>query len=191
MVVYQAPQEVADRRKNKIKRQCQKKGRRPTAEYLQLQEYTIFITNVSAEIWSKEIIGTIYRVRWQIELIFKQWKQLFRIDVMIGSREERIQCLVYGRLIMILTVTSICGFGFLYAYHQLAREVSSVKLIQWLKRNGRLSEAILSNRFEILLTDLLRDIPKILLKQKRKRKTTFMLLQDQVRFLESFETYNE
>ncbi len=191
MVVYQAPQEVADRRKNKMKRQCQKKGRRPTAEYLKLQEYTIFITNVSADIWPKEIIGTIYRVRWQIELIFKQWKQLFRIDVMIGSREERIQCLVYGRLIMILMVTSICGFGFLYAYHQLAREVSPVKLIQWLKRNGRLSEAILSNRFEILLTDLLRDIPKILLKQKRKRKTTFMLLQDQVRFLESFETYNE
>ncbi len=187
MVAYQAPQEVAETRRRKIKKEAKKKGREVSEEYLALQEYTIYITNVTPAVWSKEIIGTVYRIRWQIELIFKQWKQLFRINLMKGSRPERIRCLVYGRLIMILMVNSIYGFSSIYAHIELKREVSIMKLVQWLKRKERLSKSLLLNDFETLLSDLLKHLPKTLLKQKRKRKTTIELLKEQVPFLDSFE----
>jgi IS4 transposase len=187
MVAYRSTQEVAETRRRKIKKEAKKKGRGISEDYLALQEFTIYITNVPQEVWSKEIIGTIYRIRWQIELLFKQWKQLFRINVMKGSRPERIRCLVYGRLIMILMVNSIYGLGSLYAQIELKREVSIFKLAQWLRRKERLSKSFLFNDFETLLDDLLKQIPKTLLKQKRKRKTTVELLQEQIPFLKSFQ----
>jgi IS4 transposase len=186
MVAYRVPQEVSDTRRYKIKKEAKKKCRGVSKEYLALQEFSIYITNVPPEVWPKEIVGTIYRIRWQIELVFKQWKQLFRIDVMKGSRPERIRCLIYGRLIMILMVNSLVSISALYAHVTLGREVSIVKLIQWLKRKERLSKALLINDFEALLDDLVKTIPHTLLKQKRVRKTSAELLQEQVPFLESF-----
>lgn len=186
MVAYRTPQEVADTRRRKIKKVAQKKRRGVSKEHLALQEFTIYITNVSPNVWPKEVVGTIYRVRWQIELVFKQWKQLFRINVMKGNRPERIRCLIYGRLIMILLVNAITGFCSLYADITFGREVSFIKLTQWLKRKGRLSKSLLLNDFDGLLDDLLKNIPKTLLKQKRGRKTTSELLQEQVPFLQSF-----
>jgi IS4 transposase len=186
MVAYKTPQEVADTRRRKIKKLAQKKRRGVSKETLALQEFTIYVTNVPPNIWSKEVVGTVYRIRWQIELVFKQWKQLFRINLIKGSRPERIRCLIYGRLIMILLVNAIIGFSSLYADITLGREVSFTKLTQWLKRRERLSKSLLSNDFDGLLDDLLKNIPKTLLKQKRGRKTTSELIQEQVPFLQSF-----
>lgn len=125
-------------------------------------------------------------MRWQIELIFKQWKQLFRIDVMKGSRAERIRCLLYGRLIMINIVTQIYALSAGYCHCTMGREVSAVKLIQWLQRKGRLCQSIVNNRLSTLMEELLNSLSKGLLKQKRRRKTTFELISGQIEFLESF-----
>ena len=58
-----------------------------------------------------EAIGTIYRLRWQMELTFKHWKSLFQIDVLKGTRPERIRCLIYGRLIVILVVQRLLALA--------------------------------------------------------------------------------
>ncbi len=157
---------------------------------MKFQEYTIFITNVPRTVWKKEVVGTIYRVRWQIELIFKQWKQLFRIDVMKGTRVERIHCLVFSRLITILIVNSIFAVSFQHTGATLKRELSPVKFIQWFRRKGRLSELLFSRNTQNLLDELFDNIPRILLKQKRKRKTSFELLELEIGFIESFEREN-
>ncbi len=190
MVVYQASQEVADRRRHKLCRERRKKGRKPSEEALKLQEYTLFITNIPRTVCRKEMVGTIYRVRWQIELIFKQWKQLFRIDVMKGTRVERIRCLVYSRLITILIVNSLFAESFQYTAAVWKREISPVKFIQWLRRDKRLSEMLFSCGVERLLDELSDCIPRILLKQKRKRKTSLELLQLEIGFIESFGSGN-
>jgi hypothetical protein len=186
MVAYRAPQAVADTRRRKIRKEAQKKSRKIGETYLALQDFSIYITNVPCEVWSYEIIGTIYRIRWQIELVFKQWKQLFRINVMKGSRAERIRCLVYGRLIMILMVNAIYGFCAQFAHSRMDREVSMVKLTQWLKRKERLAKALQTESIVELLDRVVVMIPKLLLKQKRHRKTTEELLKEQIPFLNSF-----
>lgn len=186
MVVYKAPQEIGDERRRKLKKVAQKKGRKPSKEILEMQDYTLFVTNVPSKIWRKEIVGTVYRARWRIELIFKEWKQLLRIDVMKGSRVERILCLIFGRLIMIIIAESIHGFCSCYAFAKLKREVSAFKLINWLRRSSRLTKSIFTGNLEQLLDDLLLDLPRSMLKQKRRRKTTDELLLNQVAYLDSF-----
>ncbi len=186
LISYRVPEQLINERRRKARRSAQKKGRTVTQEYLEWLDYSFYITNVGAKIWSPEIVGTIYRIRWQIELIFKQWKQLFQIDVMQGTRSERIRCILYGRLIMIHIVTQIYALSTWYCSGALGREVSEVKLIQWLQRKGRICQIIVKNKVSTLMEELINSLPKGLLKQKRRRKTTFGLIDEQIGFLESF-----
>lgn len=186
LISYRVPEQLINERRRKARRSAQRKGKKVTKEYLEWLDYSFYITNVGVETWPPEIVGTIYRIRWQIELIFKQWKQLFQIDVMKGTRPERIRCLLYGRLIMINIIEQIYALSSWYSYCALGREVSAVKLIQWLQRKGRVCRSIVKNRVSELMEELINSLPKGLLKQKRRRKTTFELIQYQIGFLESF-----
>ncbi len=186
LICYRAPEHVINERRRKARKAAQKKGKSLSREDLEWLSYSFYITNVKVEIWPAEIIGTIYRIRWQIELIFKQWKQLFQIDVMKGARSERIRCLIYGRLIMINIVTGLYALSVWYCRVVLRREVSGVKLIQWLRRKGCLCESIVKNRISELIEDLIKSLPKGLLKQKRRRKTTLELIDEEIDFIESF-----
>lgn len=60
------------------------------------------------------------------------------------------------------------------------------KFINWMKRKCRLSTAIHTGNVDTLLSNLLSDIPKMLCKQKRKRKTSRQLLDDKVHYLAHF-----
>jgi hypothetical protein len=144
---------------------------------------------VSRELWSAEVVGTIYRLRWQIELTFKYWKSLCHIHVLKGQRPERIECLIYGRLITILLIATLQGLASWYAEFQLQREASMHKITEWLKRNERLSKVVRCGGIERLLEDLIHDLYKMLCKQKRKRKTTRELISNQIPYQDSFSTH--
>ena len=64
-------------------------------------------TIVSKEIWKVEFVGTIYTLRWQIELIFKFWKNICQIHALKGTRPKRIQVLVLSSLIQISIYTMV------------------------------------------------------------------------------------
>ena len=76
LVCQRLPQKVAAERRRKAKQKAKADGRRviPTKRTLQLLDWAIFITNVPAEMLCVKQITLIYRLRWQIELIFKLWK---------------------------------------------------------------------------------------------------------------------
>ena len=68
------------------------------------------------------------------------------------------------------------------AEHQ---ELSFCKASQWLMRGGRLLKAFVDRQFGDLLRRMLSCL-KRLLKQKRKRLTTWQLIARQVAYLDSF-----
>ena len=115
-------------------------------------------------------------VSWRMELLFKQWKSLLHLHVLTGTRPERIQCLLYGRLITITMLMRFCAYASWYASAVLRREISLHKLIVWLQRTGRFAQAMHDGTVETLCRDLRRDIVALLCKQKRKRKTSQQLL---------------
>ncbi|MCI0528342.1 MAG: transposase [Nitrospira sp.] len=137
------------------------------------------------------MVGTIYRLKWQVELIFKHWKSLLHLHVLRGTRPQRILCLLYGRFILITILTMISAFVFGYAQSRFKKELSPHKLILWLKRNHRLARAIHHNELLLLLEDLLSQLPKKLSKQKRTRKTTFQLVHERAAYLDSFPNSRE
>src|SRR4029453_4324841 len=101
-----------------------KKGGSPTHTYLDWLQYGWYIPNVGATVWAAEVVATVYRIRWQIELLFKQWKSLLHLHVLKGPRPERIRCLLYGRLITITMLMRVCSYAAWYAAAVCHREVS-------------------------------------------------------------------
>jgi Transposase DDE domain len=132
----------------------------------------------------KEAVGTVYRLRWQVELVFKSWKSLFQINVLKGTRPERILCLIYSRLTVILVVQRLLALASDQAVAE-QRELSFCKATQWLMRGGRLLKAFIDRQFGGLLRRMVSRLNK-LFKQKRKRLTTWQLIAQQVVYLDSF-----
>lgn len=74
LIAVRIPQETAARRRQQAYEKASKHGRAPSAEYLQWQDWTILVTNCEPEQLPWKAVVVLYRVRWQIELMFKLWK---------------------------------------------------------------------------------------------------------------------
>ena len=179
VLAYCVPEDVVAQRRRSAYETARKKGRTPTQAYLHWLQFGWYITNVRSEIWAATVVATVYRIRWQIELLFKQWKSLLHMHVLTGTRPERIKCLLYGRLTTITMLMHICAYASWYAATVLRRELSLHKLILWLKRKDRFAHALEEGTVESLWSELHRDMAVLLCKQKRKRKTSQQLLAEE------------
>ena len=62
----------------------------------------IYITNTKKEMIKPENIKSIYSLRWQIEIVFKAWKSLCKIDKIKKVKIYRFECMLLAGLIWIL-----------------------------------------------------------------------------------------
>lgn len=133
--------------------------------------FSMFITNVPEQMLSNELIGTIYRLRWEIELIFKRWKKQLEIDYLKGINENRIDCLIWSRLCTVIIVELVCGY-FKSAVNKLFDlEVSEERLISYLLRESGFYYAIIGNKLGVFFEEMVKDAPRMLLKDRRHRRT--------------------
>lgn len=171
LLAEKVPRHVIRQRGEKFKKKYKKK---PPAHYLNWCNYSIFITNIPETIFSGDMIIKLYKIRWQIELVFKCLKSNLEIHILKGTNKNRIESLVYGKMIT-LTVTFIIHN---YTAHVAGeKEISEDKLTKLLMSDNRLRDAIIQNNVSILLIELSYEIP-LICKQKRKRKTTLEAIEE-------------
>lgn len=104
LIALPLPQEVADRRRQRAKEKARRKGRTPSAEYLATLDWLLFVTNVPEPMLSIEQVALLYRVRWQIELVFKLWKSYAGLQRTQTLRRERVLYELYTKMIgLVLT----------------------------------------------------------------------------------------
>ena len=177
LICRRLPHQVAAERRRKAKQKAKADGRRmvPTQHTLQLLDWAIFITNVPPDMLSVDQIVLIYRLRWQIELIFKLWKSRARLKEIGPFRRERILCQLYARLIGIVLfhwlVAPLCFSE---------KQVSLPKAFSLLQHHiGRLLMVIAANwcGFSKLLCRIEEDFLRLAMKDKRKKSpSTYQLL---------------
>ena len=184
LLAYRLSEDVVKQRQRKAHEETRKKGRMLTQEYCNWLAFGLYITNVSQQIWPSKVVGTIYRLRWQVELTFKNWKSLLYIHILKGTRPERIKCILYGRLITIVMIALVSSYVSWYIEDYLQREISIAKLINWLKRKSRFAKAIHAGTLDALFIDLWRALPKLLCKQKRRRRTSRQLIAEYGYYME-------
>jgi hypothetical protein len=75
-----------------------------SAEYYELLGYSLYITNILPEQCTAENIFQIYKLRWNIEIIFKSWKSCFCFNNLIHrtcKNAIRVKCILYLMLLYI------------------------------------------------------------------------------------------
>lgn len=96
----QAP--VVGQRKPKEQRQGKRKGKKVSAARLRLADWTILLTNVPRAQLSVSEALVLLRCRWQIELLWKLWKQHGKLDTWRSYKPERILTELFAKLIALV-----------------------------------------------------------------------------------------
>lgn len=171
LIIYGQPQEVTNKRlRDAIKNARNQSFTLSESKKLALS-YSMFITNAPEELLSAGMVGTVYRLRWEIELVFKRWKSQLEIDHLEGIKEERIDCLIWSRLCTIVIIELITGYFKQMVKSLFNIELSEVKLIQYLMRNDVFLTAVIRNKLESFFKQMKKDVRRMLLKDSRVRKT--------------------
>ena len=102
MVIVPVPDDVYQTRIRKASKHAKSKGCQLTSEYKTKARYNIFITNVSGDRFSLHDIVQAYRLRWQIELVFKAWKSGLSIHKTKKVKKDRFECQLIAKIIWAL-----------------------------------------------------------------------------------------
>ena len=103
LIIHLLPDAVVAQRLRKTQQQNKKKGRKQlTQAYKARAALNLFITNATAAQIPLTVVGSFYRLRWQIELMFKIWKSLCHIDKVKQVKKQRLECYIYAKLIRIV-----------------------------------------------------------------------------------------
>lgn len=99
LVMVRVPEEVAEQRREQIRETARKHSREANEQQLALAQWTILITNVPVELLSVAEVLVLARARWQIERLFRLWKEGGQIDEWRSKKPWRILCEIYSKLI--------------------------------------------------------------------------------------------
>jgi hypothetical protein len=99
LLLQRVPQEVADQRRRRLRKEARDHGRQPSAAALALAAWSVLITNAPPGLLSLKEVLVLAKVRWQIELVFKLWKSHGLVDEWRSDKPARILCEVYGKLL--------------------------------------------------------------------------------------------
>ena len=129
MCAVRKTQEAIRQTHKRLRRRASKNGQRLLPETLLYAEYVILFTTFSESKFSATDVMRWYRIRWQIELVFKRFKQIAQLGHLPKHDDESAQAWLYGKLFiamlaekLILQARSISPWGGL-----LLKEPSTAK----------------------------------------------------------------
>jgi hypothetical protein len=102
LVAVRAPTAVICKRRARLKKAAKRRGRIISDTQWAWTEWTILATNIPAEMATWQEVCVLYRVRWQIELLFKLWKSHGQIDVSRSGLADRQLAEVFAKLLGML-----------------------------------------------------------------------------------------
>jgi hypothetical protein len=99
LLAVRVPPAVAAERRRRLKAEARTKGQAVSQARLRWADWTILVTNAPAALLTVDEALVLVRARWQIELLFKLWKQHGLVDEWRSARPWRVLCEVYAKLL--------------------------------------------------------------------------------------------
>jgi len=174
LIALRLPQAVAEERRRKASAHAAKrsKGETLSQDYLYLLGWTLFLTNASTSMLSVAQVTCLYRVRWQIELIFKLWKSYCGLNAIGLWRRDRTLTELYAKMIGIVLIHFIIAPLRIPDEVWSGREISAVQVRKLLARFAVRLNLCLPDpiAFVDVLRQLFDQIEQFGFKQKRRHK---------------------
>ena len=98
LCVVRKSQAAITRARSKVQRGASRNGTKVQEETLFYAEYVMVFTTAPATVLAPSAVLELYRLRWQIELVFKRFKQLAQLGHLPKEDAESSQAWLYGKL---------------------------------------------------------------------------------------------
>jgi hypothetical protein len=99
LIAVRVPAAVAQQRRARAEREAKNMGRTVSAERLALCGWTVLLTNAPPGLLSVVEALALRRLRWQIELLFRLWKDEGKVDESRGRKPWRVLCELLAKLL--------------------------------------------------------------------------------------------
>lgn len=117
-----------NKRRRFIRHRAKRKGQTPSKTLLSLAGWNLYITNIEEHQLTPKQICAVVRIRWQVELIFKGFKSIGKLNVSRSLKPYRILSEVYAKLIALLIQHAVMlGAGYRHiqqSYIKTARYIT-------------------------------------------------------------------
>jgi hypothetical protein len=132
LLLLRVPKQIGDKRRADLLADAQRRGQRVSEETLRLADWTVLITDAPTKRLRFEEALVLLRERWQMELLYKLWKQHGQVDEWRTSNPWRVLCAVYAKLIgMLLQHWLIVRFAWQDAQRSLVKLAQVVRDTAW------------------------------------------------------------
>jgi len=108
LVALRKSPEAAEKAIVRVRRESRRKGRTPRPETLLLARYVVVLTNCEAAVTPEQILE-VYRLRWQIELLFKRLKSLLHLDHLRARDPDLAQTYLLAKILAALLAEELLG----------------------------------------------------------------------------------
>jgi hypothetical protein len=156
------------------------KGYQLSKDYKIKAHYNIFISNVPQKILSIKQVMEAYKLRWQIELVFKTWKSTLNIHKVKSMKKERMECQLIAKLIWILLNTKLFQMANSVLKTSAPNMVCSlIKFFKQIKKFSRNLRYNISDGGTFLYwfkTSILPIIPNLVVEERMKKETHCQIL---------------
>lgn len=130
LIIDFLPEDVVNKRLRKAKKEHK---HTLTDEFIARAHFNLMLTNLSEQQIEIKKIYEVYRVRWQIELIFKIFKSIVEINEVKKVQRYRFESYIYLKLIYILFSWNIYSACMQSIYNTTRKQVSSFKVYKALR----------------------------------------------------------
>lgn len=167
---------------------AQNKGQDVSSDKRELLHWNLMVTNIKSDRLSATIITELYRVRWQIELLFKVLKSTLSIDKMHVGKTKYVEAILYGRLVGTLITMPLYDCLDQFLLLNKGRGVSLQRFYTLLIVNLYQFYTVkhITVHIYLELSKLLERIGLLALHEKRKRQTTFACIESYLEELTCF-----
>jgi hypothetical protein len=169
IVMLKVPAKVANERIRKAKADRDKRVNH-SPDYYRRLHYDIFITNVEEQIASAKDIAQLYRVRWQVEVLFKCWKSGFGVQRVLLDTPANVGIEWINTTIYLLLLWMCVALQQLYCRYCIPIRKKFGRYLSLLKLS-----IFIANNFDALLwlseRQLLRQLLQHCCYDKRKDRT--------------------
>ena len=130
LIAVRVPPQTRAKRLKDLRKQGKKKGYTPSLERVALCEWDVSITNLPTAMLSVAEASALRRLRWQVELLFKQWKSVGLLDESRSGRPDRVLCEVFAKMVALVIQHAILVRScWQYANRSLVRATKAVRCL--------------------------------------------------------------
>lgn len=143
LIIELLPDEIYEQRIRKSNADHKRKGYNSSEKFKLNSRFNFIITNVPQTVLPIDVIPALYRIRWQIELIFKIWKSIIGIHHNRIMKYTRWLCILHFKLLLMIVNWNIVMGKRNHIYKQRGKLLSLNKCFKTLFDNSyRLRNAL-------------------------------------------------